>query len=87
MADTTRITVRVPDRDLALIDALVDTGEFTNRTAVVRRAIKDFLREQGDKVREGTEKEAALTEALLKTQEMQNQLREQQDRLEELMRK
>lgn len=85
--DTSRITIRVPERDLTIIDALVETGEFTNRTAVIRRAIRDFLEAQGPKMAESAKSNQALTAALLQMQEMQQQMEEQRKLLEQLMRK
>lgn len=84
-SDTTRVTVRLPTRDVDLIDALVDAGEYTTRTAVIRRAIRGFLKSQGSKMAESVKSEQELTNALLQMKQMQQQIAKQQEMLEELV--
>jgi Arc/MetJ-type ribon-helix-helix transcriptional regulator len=81
--ETHRITVRVPVRDVEFLDALVEAGEYTSRTAIVRRAIRDFITEQGPEVKEAAESQQALTNALEQLQQMQSQLETQREILEE----
>lgn len=86
VSDTQRITVRVPVRDVEFMDALVETGEYTSRTAVVRRAIRDFIKERGPEMAEAAESEQAFTEALTQLQQMQEQLEMQREILEQQVR-
>ncbi|MDX1611666.1 MAG: ribbon-helix-helix domain-containing protein [Candidatus Thermoplasmatota archaeon] len=85
-SDTSRVTVRLPTRDVDLIDALVETGEFTTRTAVIRRAIREFLKSQGAAMAESVKSEQELTNALLQMKQMQEQMQQQQQMLEKLLR-
>lgn len=78
-----RITVRVPVRDVEFMDALVEAGEYTSRTAIVRRAIRDFITEQGPQVKEAAESQEALTTALRELKQMQDQLETQREILED----
>lgn len=81
--ETQRITVRVPVRDVEFMDALVEAGEFTSRTAIVRRAVRDFITDQGPQVRKTAESQQALTAALEELHRMQHQLEAQREILEE----
>lgn len=83
MPETQRITVRVPVRDVEFMDALVEAGEFTSRTAIVRRAVRDFITEQGPEVKQAAESQQALTSALEQLQQMQDQLELQREILEQ----
>ncbi len=83
MPKTQRITVRVPVRDVEFMDALVEAGEFTSRTAIVRRAVRDFITEQGPEVKQAAESQQALTSALEQLQQMQDQLELQREILEQ----
>lgn len=80
--ETQRITVRVPVRDVDIMDALVEAGEYTSRTAVVRRAIRDFIKAKGPEMKETAESQESLTEALQQVQEMQEQLEAQRELLD-----
>lgn len=86
MPETQRITVRVPVRDVEFMDALVEAGEYTSRTAIVRRAIRAFIREQGPQMKEAAESQQTLTEALQQVQQMQEQLEMQRELLERYAR-
>ena len=50
--DNERITVRLPKRDLASIDAFIDLGEYTTRSEVIRHAVRDFLRKSTSEILE-----------------------------------
>lgn len=43
MAEDPRVTIRIPESDLQIVDALVDAEEFRDRSEVIRRALKEFL--------------------------------------------
>ena len=85
--ETTRITVRVPERDLSLIDALVEAGEYSNRTAVIRRAIRDLLKSLGPELTASAESDASLTEALLAMQAQQQLAAQRKAKLNEMLRR
>ena len=42
-----RVTLRIPDAHVEDVDALVDAGEYPNRSEAVRDAVRDLLREYG----------------------------------------
>lgn len=86
MPETQRITVRVPVRDVEVMDALVEAGEYTSRTAIVRRAIRRFIRDEGPEMKEAAESQQALTEALRQVQQMQDQLEAQREILQQYAR-
>jgi Arc/MetJ-type ribon-helix-helix transcriptional regulator len=83
--ETQRITVRVPVRDVEIMEALVEAGEYPNRTAVVRRAIRDFIKEKGSEMKETVESQQDLTEALQQMQQMQEQIEAQRELLESVL--
>jgi Arc/MetJ-type ribon-helix-helix transcriptional regulator len=85
MADTRRITTRVPVRDVEFMDALVETGEYPSRTAIVRRAIREFLRDKGPELEAAVESQQTLTEALQQMEQMQEQIEAQRELLEEFL--
>ena len=84
---TTRITTRIPDEDLDFVDALVDAGEFTNRTAVIRRALRDFISAYGPKMKAAMESRKESTEAMLSMAEIQAQIDQAQRAIDQLARK
>jgi Arc/MetJ-type ribon-helix-helix transcriptional regulator len=51
-----RITLRLPKQHIEIIDALVNIGEYTSRSDVIRSAIRNLIYEQSDKLLEGIEK-------------------------------
>lgn len=42
-----RVTLRIPEAHVKDVDALVDAGEFPNRSEAVRDAVRELLREYG----------------------------------------
>ena len=40
-----RVTFRVPEKKIEEVDALVDEGEFPNRSEAIRQAVRDLIRE------------------------------------------
>lgn len=85
MPDTQRITTRVPVRDVEFMDALVETGEYPSRTAIVRRAIREFLRDKGPELEEAVESQEQLTQALQQMEQMQEQIEAQRELLERFL--
>ena len=61
--DTERVTLRLPVTDLAALDAFVETGQFMNRSDVIRAAIKDFVRSRAKEVKEGVDAHQTLIDA------------------------
>ena len=39
-----RLTVRLPNQDMQVIDMFVKTGEFTTRSEFIRRAVREYQR-------------------------------------------
>ena len=54
--DNERITVRLPKRDIAAIDAFIDLGEFATRSEVIRHAVRDYLRKSTSDILESAQK-------------------------------
>ncbi|OFV68065.1 hypothetical protein DRN98_00275 [Methanosarcinales archaeon] len=42
-----RITVRLPEKQIIALNALVETGEYASTSEVVREAIREFLKKHG----------------------------------------
>ena len=61
--ETERVTLRLPVSDLAALDAFVETGQFMNRSDVIRAAIKDFVRSRAKEVQEGVDAQKTLIDA------------------------
>lgn len=47
---TERITIRLPQQDVQVLDALVQLGEFANRSEAVRQAVRDLIVERADRL-------------------------------------
>ena len=62
--ETERVTLRLPVQDLAALDAFVETGQFMNRSDVIRAAIKDFVRSRAKEVQEGVDAQKTLIDAV-----------------------
>jgi len=60
MAEEVRVTVRISARDLADIDVFVSTGEFRDRSDLIRKAIKDYLNSRAKEVLESMKARQAL---------------------------
>ena len=45
-----RITIRLPEQQLRLIDLMVDHGEFPSATEAIRTAIRDLIDQRSDKL-------------------------------------
>lgn len=61
--ETERVTLRLPVSDLAALDIFVETGQFMNRSDVIRAAIKDFVRSRAKEVKEGIDAHKTLVES------------------------
>lgn len=88
MANTERVTLRVPESDLEQVEMLVELGEFANRSEAIRQAIKDLIRSRADQVQEDVEAREKIQDAYTRNQQLQNlkqQLEEQRAVLDELM--
>ena len=67
--ETERVTLRLPVTDLANLDAFVQSGQYMNRSDVIRDAIRDFVRSRAKEIKEGVDAHKVLMES---AQEMQN---------------
>ena len=45
-----RITIRLPQQQVDLLEKLVDTGEFPTVSEAVRYAVRDFLSQKSDRI-------------------------------------
>ena len=45
-----RITLRLPEQQLKMIDMLVEFGEFPSASEAIRTAIRDFIDQRGEKL-------------------------------------
>lgn len=58
--ETERVTIRLPVSDLAALDAFVQSGEYMNRSDVIRDAIRDFVRSRAKEVAAGVDARRTL---------------------------
>ncbi len=65
-----RLTVRLPERSLDLMDLMIKLGEFSSRSEIIRLAVRDFVLERSEKTAEYLKK--------------MERLRDMQDSLEKL---
>lgn len=88
--ESERVTLRLPEGDLAALDAFVQSGQFMNRSDVIRAAIKDFVRSRAKEVQEHVDAHQILIESAGKAQQLK-ELREtflqKIEELEDLKRK
>jgi len=45
-----RITIRLPQQQVELLEKLVDTGEYPTVSEAVRYAVRDFLNQRSDRI-------------------------------------
>ena len=45
-----RVTLRLPRRQVKELDAMVDAGEFPNRSEAIRTAVRDMLKEERERM-------------------------------------
>lgn len=74
-----RVTVRLPKRDVEILDALVQLGEFGNRSEAVRQAVRDLIYERADRLEE-------LQKKLEKLQKLQT-MADAAEQVEEVMKR
>jgi Arc/MetJ-type ribon-helix-helix transcriptional regulator len=87
VADTDRVTLRLPADDLEQLDMMVDIGEFANRSEAIRTAIRDLIRSRADKVAEDVEARRTLQESYQRHLELEDtkaQLEEAREALDDL---
>lgn len=82
--ETERVTLRLPVQDLAALDIFVETGQFMNRSDVIRAAIKDFVRSRAKEVQEGVDAHKTLIESARKADDLRTMREEFAAKLEEL---
>lgn len=51
-----RITIRLPQIDLRQIDVFIRLGEFSTRSEVVRRAVKEYIDSHSNRILEKADK-------------------------------
>lgn len=87
MAETDRVTLRLPADDLEQLDMLVELGEFANRSEAIRRAITDLIRSRADKVKEDVEARRKVLESYqrhLELEDSKSQLEDVRQALDDL---
>lgn len=82
--ETERVTLRLPVTDLAALDVFVETGQFMNRSDVIRAAIKDFVRSRAKEVQEGVDAHKTLIESAQKANDLKALREEFSERLAQL---
>ncbi|MBC2698305.1 MAG: type II toxin-antitoxin system ParD family antitoxin [ANME-2 cluster archaeon] len=45
-----RITIRLPEKQLEMIDVMVNMGEFPSTSEAIRAAIRDLIDQRSDKL-------------------------------------
>ena len=45
-----RVTLRLPEQQLKMIDVMVDQGEFPSASEAIRTAIRDLIDQRSDKL-------------------------------------
>jgi Arc/MetJ-type ribon-helix-helix transcriptional regulator len=83
-AETERVTLRLPVQDLAALDIFVETGQFMNRSDVIRAAIKDFVRSRAKEVRDGVDAHKTLMESAAQAQDLKAMREEFAAKMEQL---
>ena len=61
----TRLTIRLPSRDIHMIDMFLRSGEFSTRSEFIRHAVREYLLNHMNEV-------IKRTEAMKKLQELVN---------------
>ncbi len=56
-----RITIRLPDQQLTMIDYMVAQGEFPSTSEVIRAAVRELIDERSSKLIQRSEMLAAIT--------------------------
>ena len=51
-----RITIRLPQTNLNLLDLFVGVGEFSSRSEIIRYALNDFIKNHTDEIIQKVEK-------------------------------
>jgi Arc/MetJ-type ribon-helix-helix transcriptional regulator len=68
--ETERVTLRLPLSDLAALDAFVQSGQYMNRSDVIRDAIRDFVRSRAKEVAAGVDAHRTLMESAQEAQKL-----------------
>ena len=87
MGKTVRITIRLPEEDVDYIDTFVGTGEFSNRSEFIRRAIRKHTRETAPEVTKASAEKQELAAAMLRMHQVQNQMDEMKRAIDRLAQK
>ena len=56
-----RITIRLPEQQLKMIDYMVNQGEFPSVSEAIRTAVRELVDQRGEKLIRRSEMLAALT--------------------------
>jgi len=56
-----RITIRLPEQQLKMIDYMVNEGEFPSVSEAIRTAVRELVDQRGDKLFRRSEMLATLT--------------------------
>ncbi|MEA1984708.1 MAG: ribbon-helix-helix domain-containing protein [Euryarchaeota archaeon] len=56
-----RITIRLPDQQLTMIDYMVAQGEFPSTSEAIRAAVRELIDERSSKLIQRSEMLAAIT--------------------------
>ena len=75
---TTRVTLRLPESEMSMLDTFVVSGEYSNLSEVIRRAIREFVVAHAKSVVERVKTAEALAQAkqeILQTREIFERLK------------
>jgi len=87
MAKTVRITIRLPEDDVRIMDQFVESGEFSNRSDFIRKAIREHSRKTMPEVRKALEEEQAYRKQLLELEQLRSQMDEMKRVVDQLAKK
>ncbi|MDI6888915.1 MAG: ribbon-helix-helix domain-containing protein [Methanocellales archaeon] len=54
-----RITIRLPEQQIKMIDLMVDAGEFPSKSEAIRAAVRNLVDDRSDKLLDIIEKISA----------------------------
>ena len=66
-----RITIRIPQYDLQLIDLFIKAGDFSSRSEIIRRAVNEFVKAYADQVIDKLDKARKMQDLELAVETMQ----------------
>lgn len=47
-----RVTLRIPKQQVEMVEQMVETGQYPNRSEAIRSAVRELIEEEGEHVQE-----------------------------------